>query len=318
MRALIIGSAGQDGRLLTDHLVAEGWRVDGLDRDGLLRDDGALEPTLDLTDGHALAALIGRLDPDRIFYLAAHHASTERRDVEDPIVTFEKSMAINFTGAANVLVAIARGARPRRFAYAASSLVFGAPDHEPQTEATPMRPLNAYGVSKLAAIEACRLFRRAHDVFVSAAIFYNHESPLRSPDFVSQKIAFAAALAAEGRPEPLVLRDLWATADWGAAEDYVRAMAAMLDAEAPDDFIVASGVKRTVADMAQAAFGHVGLGWRDHVSSLAPESAERARIAIVGDASKLWAITGWRPTLTFAALVGEMVDASRARIRAVR
>ena len=317
-KALIIGARGQDGRLLADALSADGWRIDGLDINGLTRADGAVEPGVDLTDGAGVAELIERADPDRIFYLAAHHASTELRDAEDAVITFEKSVAINFLGVSRVLAALARSRRPRRLCYAASSLVFGAPDHEPQTEATPFRPLNAYAVSKVAGVEACRLFRRAHGVFASVAILYNHKSPLRAADFVSQKIATAAARAAEGDASPLELRDVWATADWGAAEDYVRAMAAMLELPESDDFIVASGLKHTVADMAEAAFGHVGLDWREHVTSKAAPTAERPKIAVVGDATRLRNRSGWAPRVTFEAMIGGMVDAARTRIRSGR
>jgi GDPmannose 4,6-dehydratase len=312
--ALVIGSEGQDGRYLSRHLVAEGWRVAGLSRANLTLFDGTMiEGETRLTDPDAVADVIARSGADRIFYLAAHHASSDLRHLEDPLSTFDKSIDTNLLGLANVLKAMVKAGRGQRVCYAASSHIFGAPDHQPQTELTVMRPASAYAVSKAAAIETCRLFRRQHGVFASVAILYNHESPLRTIDYVTQKVATAAAEISTGRADRLELRNVWAMTDWGAAQDYVRAMAMILDAEQPDDFIVASGQSHSIAAFAAIAFGHVGLDWRDYVVSQAAEPDAPLPPGLVGDPGKLKAVTNWRPELSFSDLVIQMVDAALAR-----
>ena len=282
--ALIIGSAGQDGTLLGHHLRGLGYEVRGVTR-------GAPMPAVD--------------DIDEIYYLAAFHHSSEDPPVE-PGELFEKSVEIHVTNLVRYLEAIRT--RKARLFYASSSLVFGDVSESPQTETTPLRPTEPYGITKATGMQICRYYRQAHGVHASVGILYNHESPLRAEKFVSKKIVKAARAIARGSRDRLVLGDLSARIDWGYAPDFVDAMHRIVARDAADDFIVATGEPHSVREFVELAFARVGLDWQAHVEE------NRAVItrpphARVGDASKLVRATGWRPTTSFTAMVHALMDA---------
>jgi GDPmannose 4,6-dehydratase len=207
-----------------------------------------------------------------------------------------------------VLVVLQEELRDTRFFYAASAHIFGRPDGFPQNERTPFRPDTPYAISKTAGVHLCRYYRETHRLHTVSGILYNHESPRRSESFVTARIARAAAMASRGKGAPLFLRDLQATADWGAAEDYVDAMWRTLQLPAGDEFVISTGIPRTVMDFAREAFAAVGLRADDYVFQ-SPGTSGSGSIPYVGDHTKIRRACGWQPVKTFASLVKEMVEA---------
>ena len=317
--ALIVGSAGQDGQLLTAELVAHGWGVLGVDLGGVTQSVPLLPPfsELDLLDRAAVDACIDGLRPTAVFYLAALHHSSEESTNDDPPRLLEKSQEVHVVGWAHVLDALARLCPDARAFYAASSHVFGEPDAAVQNETTPLRPVSIYGITKVAGVELGRFYRQ-RGLHVSNGFLYNHESPLRAEKFVSQRIvrgAVQAALsAAIDAPFSLELGSLSAVVDWGWAPDYVRAMRLIVESETPNDYVVSTGIPHDIADFCRLAFAAVGLDSRDYVKE---RSGRLGRVVppLVGDAARLRSATAWQPSVDFAAMVQLLVEAERARLR---
>ena len=204
-----------------------------------------------------------------------------------------------------------------RFYQASSSEIFGEPRETPQTEETPPSPLTPYGVAKAYAHFIAGSYRRRYGMFTCCGILYNHESPLRPVDFLPRKVARAAAAISLGLEHELVLGDLSARRDWGYAGDYVRAMWLMLRHDEPGDYIVATGVSRSVEELVACAFDAVSLDWRDHVRSDPSLFRGTAELHdLVGDASKARRILGWEPEVSFEELLRLMVAADLARLQA--
>lgn len=305
-RAIIVGSEGQDGRLLTELLRARGDTVLGLSRRAVECSDGSLWRSVNILRREDVAEAVQAFSPDEIYYLAAFHQSSEGRTLLEPTELWQRSFDVHVFGLINFLEAIRRGATNARIFYAASSLVFGRSAHPPQTEETPFSPECIYGISKVAGIQACRFYRRQYGGYAAVGILYNHESTLRAENFVSQKIVRGAFRIKHGEMEELVLGDLSAKVDWGYAPDFVEAMTRILKLAEPDDFIIATGQAHSVGDFVSDAFGSLGLDWRDYVreSKSIPLSV---RGQLLGDAGKLRRLTGWTPTVTFEEMVDRMV-----------
>jgi GDPmannose 4,6-dehydratase len=195
-----------------------------------------------------------------------------------------------------------------RIYQASSSEIFGAAAESPQTERTPWRPQNPYGVSKLYGHAMLAAYRDRYGVHASSGILYNHESPRRPVDFVTRKVTRGAASIKLGLAEELTLGDLDARRDWGYAGDFVEAMWLMLQQDAGDDYVVATGISRSVRDLVDAAFGHVGLRADDYVK-VDPELVRpREPVELVGDPSKAREKLGWEPRTSFDDLVAMMVE----------
>jgi GDPmannose 4,6-dehydratase len=205
--------------------------------------------------------------------------------------------------------------KPVRFYQAGSSEMFGA-SPPPQHEQTPFYPRSPYAVAKVAAFYFCKNYREAYDMFVANGILFNHESERRGETFVTRKITRAAARIKLGLQDKLYLGNLDAKRDWGHSKDYVRAMWLMLQQDEPDDYVVATGVSRSVEELVTCAFDAVSLDWRDHVRSdpsLYRGSAELHDL--VGDASKARRVLGWEPEVPFEQLLADMVEADLERLR---
>lgn len=303
-RAIVVGSAGQDGLLLSQLLLRHGTEVIGITRD-----------SLDITDGKAVATLMDRHAPDSVYYLAAVHGSSEADSaVETEAKLAERSVAVHVTGLTCFLQAIADRRSKTRLFYAASSRVFGEPDGSIQDEATALAPIETYGITKAAGLLFCRMYRRKFQVHASTGILYNHESPLRGAGYVTQKLARAAAQAALGIKTTIYVRDLDARVDWGWAEDYVEAMRRIVDLPMGDDFIIASGSTHSISEFAAAAFGHVGVDWRKHVRQ-GDETVAVLRPQLCGSPAKLRAATGWRSLVSVPEIAARLVDAQFERLR---
>jgi GDPmannose 4,6-dehydratase len=204
-----------------------------------------------------------------------------------------------------------------RFYQASSSEIFGEPREVPQTEETPLAPVTPYGVAKAYGHFITRSYRRQYGLHASSGILYNHESPRRSLDFVTRKIANAAAAISLGLEGEVLLGNLEARRDWSFAGDFVRAMWLMVQRDEADDYVVASGVSHSVRELAACAFTHVDLDWEEHVrvdDTLVRGTAELHDL--VGDASKARDRLGWSPTIDFEGLVHLLVDADLERLRA--
>ena len=198
--------------------------------------------------------------------------------------------------------------------YAGSSHVFAPPENgsELQSEETPFRAQSVYAMTKVDGILACRHYRERHDVFASAGILFNHESTFRKDTFLSKKVVRAAVATERGYTDKLVIGDLKAEVDWGYAPDFVEAMRAILLLEAPDDFVVATGIKHRVDEFVEAAFREVGLDWTNHVVEN-PQTIKSRRRASVGDATKLTRATNWRPKTTFLEMIRLLVRDEKRR-----
>jgi GDPmannose 4,6-dehydratase len=316
-RALITGVGGQDGSLLAETLLEQGYEVFGVVRrapseyENLagLRDRIELIQA-DLLDQLSLVDALRGCRPREVYNLAS--PSFVPLSWKQPVLTAEFAAV----GVTALLEAIRHVDAEIRFYQASSSEIFGEPLEVPQTESTPLSPLTPYGVAKAYGHFITASYRRRYGLHGSCGILYNHESPLRPVDFVPRKVARGAAAISLGLEGELWLGDLDARRDWGYAGDYVRAMWLMLQQDEPGDYIVASGVTHSVRDLVEIAFARVGLDWQEYVHI--DESLQRGKAELhdlVGDSSKAHERLGWEPTVDFEQLVGMLVDAELERLR---
>ncbi len=317
MRALITGIGGQDGSFLAELLLAEGYQVFGVVRratseryDNLegIRDRVELIQA-DLLDELSLVEALKSCRPHEVYNLAS--VSFVPMSWQQPVLTAEFAAV----GVTTMLEAIRTVDAQIRFYQASSSEIFGEPLEVPQTERTPLSPLTPYGVAKAYGHFITGSYRRRYGLHASSGILYNHESPRRPVDFVTRKIAHAAARIKLGLQGELSLGNLDARRDWGYARDYVRAMWLMLQQEDAGDYVIATGETHSVRELVEVAFEHVGLdpGTYVHVDS----SLERGKAELhdlVGNSAKARERLGWEPTLTFEELVRVLVDADLERL----
>lgn len=309
--ALITGINGQDGSYLAELLLSRGYRVCGVVRpetDLGSAAVGSAHPNLEvqrcsLLDEQGLRDIIGRCRPREIYNLGARASSAQL--FEDPVLTGE----INGLAVVRLLEAI-RSIDPEiRFFQAGSSELFGNVLESPQSEATPFRPRNPYGMAKLYAHGMVGLYRERFGLFACGGILFNHESPRRSAHHVTRKITTGAARIEAGLARSLELGDLEATRDWGYAGDYVDAMWRMLQAPEPSDCVVATGESHSVREFCDIAFRRVGLDYQKYVRSSMESRRGAEQVPLVGDATKARARLGWVPKVSFKELVHMMVDA---------
>ena len=308
-RVVVVGAKGQDGRILFERRSQQ-CAVLGLDVGSAVQHssgDSSPSHPVDLQNPEEVNELVGRVVPDEIYYLAAHHHSSEERP--DEAVELRKCSEVHLIGLVHFLEAIRRHAPRCRLFYAGSSQMFGEPAAPRQNETTPFAPRNAYAITKVAGAHACALYRERYQVHASVGILYNHESPLRGPRFVTQRIARGAWQAKRDPSFRLKLGSLSGIVDWGYAPDYVDAMIRIVAHSVPDDYVVATGEAHTVQDFVEIAFGIVGLDWRIHVEE-SPSLVRATRATLIGDSTKLRERTGWRPTVGFEQLVAILVRAA--------
>lgn len=305
--ALITGAAGQDGVLLSQLLLADGYRVTGMIKPGM---SGAVlhayAPHVDvidcdLADSEGLRALIARTAPDEIFNLGGVSSIVE--SVNHPEMTHR----VNVGAVEVILEAIGRLDHECRFVQAASGTIFEGSEVEPQTESTTRAPRTPYALAKAESMDLIADARSARGVHASAAILYNHESPLRGSGFVTRRITEGAARIAAGLQDALELGNLDVCRDWGWAPDYVRGMRLMMAAEAPDDYILATGETHFLKEFLERAFGAVGIAdWRECVVTRDDLLRTTDPVLLRGDSTKAYDELGWRHTRTFAQIAEEM------------
>lgn len=321
-KAIITGITGQDGSYLSELLLEKGYEVHGIIRrtstfntdriDHIYQDPHNPEATLflhygDLTDGTTLRRILEEVEPTEIYNLGAQ--SHVRVSFDAPEYTVD-TVAM---GTLRLLEAL-RDYRRRtsnniRFYQAGSSEMFGKVQEVPQKETTPFYPRSPYSCAKVYAHWQTINYRESYDMFACNGILFNHESPRRGETFVTRKITRALARIIAGQQKKLYLGNLDAKRDWGYAKDYVKAMWLMLQQEAPDDYVVATGETYSIREFLDIAFGYVNMNWQDYVEFderyLRPAEVD----LLVGDPSKAKEKLGWEPSVTFNELVHLMVEA---------
>jgi len=313
--ALITGVSGQDGSYLAELLLAEGYTVVGAVRPG--REPGPFVPAAvslveaDLLDTASLHRAMADVAPDELYHLAAPTFVPD--SWRDPTETVQ---AVAAGTAALLAAAVAQPAerRPRVFV-AATSEIFGDAGVSPQDETSPMRPRTPYGVAKLAGHGLVGALRAHHGLFAVSGILYNHESPRRPARFLPRKVTAGAAAIAAGQADDLVLGDLRAVRDWSHAADIMRGAWLALQADEPQDYVLASGVGRTVGDLVDTAFAAVGLEPAKYVTVDPALVRPPEATPPVGDPTRARRDLGWEPRYSFDALVAEMVAADVAALR---
>jgi GDPmannose 4,6-dehydratase len=309
--ALITGVTGQDGSYLSQLLLEKGYDVHGLvrrvssfntDRIDPIRDNIHLHYG-DLVDSKSLERVLLLVQPDEVYNLAAQ--SHVRVSFEMPEYTAD----VNGTGVLRLLSGIGALEKEVRFYQASTSELYGKAKSSPQNEETPFHPRSPYAAAKAYAYYITQNYREAYGLFACNGILFNHESPRRGENFVTRKITRAVGRIVAGTQKTLELGTLDAQRDWGFAGDYVEAMWRMLQADEPDDYVVATGTTHSVGDFLAAAFSHAGLTWQDHVVYDERHTRPSEVDVLCGDASRARERLGWRPTVGFEDLVHMMVDA---------
>jgi GDPmannose 4,6-dehydratase len=317
-RALITGITGQDGSYLAELLIAKGYEVHGIIRrsssfnteriDHLYRDRHDPDARLflhygDLGDGSALANLLAKLKPDEIYNLGAQ--SHVRVSFDIPEYTGD----ITGLGSVRLLEAVRDTGISTKFYQASSSELYGKVVETPQRETTPFHPRSPYAAAKAYSFYITQNYREAYGMFAVNGILFNHESPRRGETFVTRKITRALGRMKVGLQDKLYLGNLDAKRDWGFAGDYVEAMWLMLQADEPDDFVIATGETHSVREFLDIAAEHIGLNVHDRVA-IDPQYFRPAEVdLLLGDASKAQAKLGWKPKVGFRQLVTMMIDA---------
>lgn len=316
-RAFITGITGQDGSYLAELLLKKGYEVHGLMRrastfntsriDHLYVDPHDPEAKLflhygDLSDGARLVTLMAEIQPDEVYNLAAQ--SHVRVSFDEP----EHTGDTTGVGSIRLLEAVRMSGIQTKYYQASSSEMFGATP-PPQNEDTPFYPRSPYGAAKVYSYWVTRNYREAYGMFAVNGILFNHESPRRGETFVTRKITRAVAAIKAGKQSLLYMGNLDAVRDWGYAAEYVEGMWRMLQADEPDDFVLATGGNHTVRDFLELSFEHAGLDWEEYVRFderyLRPTEVD----ALVGDASKAHEKLGWKATVQTPELARIMVDA---------
>ena len=292
-RALITGVTGQDGWYLRELLEGKGYEVYGWRRD-----------ECDVTDPEQVRVAVQQAQPNEIYHLAA------QSHVGDSEGAAQETRRVNVQGTENLLHSSQREVPEARFFFASSCHVFGDTTETPQKETTPFQPVNPYGASKLEATLRVRAARQA-GLFAVNGFLYNHESPRRGENFVTQKICRGAAAIAAGQSRELHLGDTSMRRDWSDARDIVRGMWLSLQVEQPDDYILASGEAHTVQAVVEIAFETVGLDWEKHVVRDQQFNRSADPACLVGDPSKARAVLDWESKKGFRELIVEMTRAAQ-------
>jgi GDPmannose 4,6-dehydratase len=313
-KVLITGISGQDGSYLAELLLNQGYEVHGLVRRAALEEPHKklwrIFPIInDITlhtgslESHTgLFEVVRNVEPDYIYHLGA--MSFVSYEFEDEYHTLTTNLGSTHT----LLSAVQKFIPECKFYFAASSEMFGLSQTAPQSEETPFNPRSVYGISKLAGFHLCKAFRENKGLHTSSGILFNHESPRRGGEYVTQKIVSQAVAIKRGQVKELKLGNLDAKRDWGHAKDYVIAMQKMTELEKADDFVISSGITHSVREFCQKAFACLDLNYRDYVVSDPLFFRPSEKIPLCGDNSKAKKILGWVPTHSFNSIIEEMIE----------
>ncbi len=317
-KALVTGITGQDGSYLAELLLSKGYEVHGIIRrsssfntqrlEHLYQDPHQVDARLflhygDLTDSSVLSRLLQEIEPDEIYNLGAQ--SHVRTSFDLPEYTAE----VTGLGTVRLLDAMRETGVQPRFYQASSSELYGKVQEVPQTETTPFYPRSPYACAKAYAFHVTRNYREAYGLFAVNGILFNHESPRRGETFVTRKITRAVGRIKAGLQDKLYLGNLDARRDWGYAPEFVEAMWLMLQAETPEDYVIATGETHSVREFLEHAFGRVDLEWERYVE-LDPKYERPTEVdLLIGDPARAKRDLGWEARVKFAELVRIMVDA---------
>lgn len=314
-RALITGINGQDGSYLAELLIEKGYEVFGTIKRNSVSENqtsrldsiySVIKDNLiyaDLLDVPSLLHALKISDPCEVYNLAAQ--SHVRISFDQPVYTAQATGI----GTLNLLEAIRLHNQDIRVYQASSSEMFGnsIDDDGYQRETTPMNPVSPYGCAKVFSYNICRNYRNSYNMFISNGILFNHESPRRGINFVTNKVVKTAVEIKMGRAKKLVLGNLNATRDWGHAKDYVEAMWLMLQQNTPGDYVCSTGISHSVQELVEYVFNKLDLDWKMYVTTeeryLRPEELEDLK----GDCKNLVEKTGWKPKYTFETMLDEMI-----------
>ncbi|TLY28028.1 MAG: GDP-mannose 4,6-dehydratase [Nitrospirae bacterium] len=312
-RALITGITGQDGSYLAELLLEKGYQVHGIVRTLAMADpdhrlwrirhllgDLVLH-VASLEDFASVSRVLSQVLPHECYHLAA--LSYVGHSLEDDLQTLRDIRSTNW-----ILRALREHCSDCRFYFAASSEVFGRAEESPQTERTPFHPRSSYGTSKAAGFDLTRIYRETHGLYAVSGIAYNHESPRRGFEFVTRKITSQVARIRCGRAKDLILGNLDVYRDWGHARDFVRAMWLMVQADRPDDFVIATGRASSVRDFCRLAFAHAGLEYEQYVKSDATQYRPADDSLLVGDSTRARTLLAWKPIVNLEQVIQEMVE----------
>jgi len=313
-KALITGINGQDGSYLSEFLIEKGYEVYGiLKRNSVAENQTSRLDNIfdkiklyyaDMTDLSSLISVIQKVMPDEIYNLAAQ--SHVRISFDQPLYTTQ----VTGVGTLNMLEAVRLIKPDAKIYQASSSEMFGnSIDNDGfQRETTPMNPVSPYGCAKVFSYNICRNYRNSYDMFISNGILFNHESPRRGTNFVTNKVVKEAVKIKLGLSNELRLGNLDATRDWGHAKDYVEAMWLILQQDESNDYVCSTGVSHSVRELCEYTFKKLNLDYEDYITQdekyLRPEELENLK----GDSSKLRKDTGWSPKYTFESMIDEMID----------
>jgi GDPmannose 4,6-dehydratase len=312
--ALITGINGQDGSYLAEFLLEKGYEVHGtLKRNSVAENQTARLNGIftqinlhyaDLTDLSSLISVIQKVNPDEVYNLAAQ--SHVRISFDQPLYTAN----VTGLGTLNLLEAVKLIKPSIKIYQASSSEMFGNSIDEDgyQRETTPMNPVSPYGCAKVFSYNIARNYRNSYGLFISNGILFNHESPRRGTNFVTNKVCKEVVKIHLGLSNELKLGNLDATRDWGHAKDYVEAMWMILQQDTSDDYVCSTGISHSVQDLCEYTFSKFGLDYKKYVKLdekfLRPEELHNLK----GDSSKLKSITGWSPNYTFETMLDEMLE----------
>jgi len=306
-KAIIVGARGQDGQFLSENLCKKEYAVIGLNKNAIEGNFSPSQKSVDITKRDRVHELLKDQKPDEIYYLAAFHQSSEEKNCSEDAV-FTESLSINVQALFNFLDGIKRYSPSTRLFYAASSHIFGDPEQPIQDETTALRPNCIYGLTKSAGLHLCRYYRENHSVFAAVGILYNHESPLRDSQFISQKIVKTMIAIKKGNEKKLIVGNLKTKIDWGYAADYVEAMVRVLQLPHADDFIISSGFNHTIEDFIKGTADLLDLDWKNFVQEDPSLIKKIPKGRLQGNHQKITSSTGWTPTVDLNGLIKIMVE----------
>jgi GDPmannose 4,6-dehydratase len=306
---IVVGDRGQDGTLLSESLQKKGYLVVGVARKGVhVYGEDLPRSNCDITDRQQVFDLVKQYLPCMVYYLAAYHSSSEGiRKAVDIQNEYERSHQTHVVGLLNYLSAIDEYCSESKLFFASSSLVFSGQNGEVQDEKTALDPQGVYGITKAQGMWLCREFRQRGNLFASTGILYNHESALRSTQYLTTKVIHSAIRISRGSDEVLELGDLSSRVDWGHAAEYVEAFQAILSLDIADDYIVATGSAHTVREFVDITFEYFNLDPTKYIR-VNSQLLGRRPLVKIGNPEKLITLTGWRPSKGFKNFVIRLVE----------